>query len=522
MDSSELTKNKRNRVTANSLSGGGIARPHSNITMNTQVLSSYRLGSRLVSHNKRLVLPFCQPPLCDTDLGTEPPVGELQVFTSFDAAEWDNTPYAGKRFNPIHITDNGMDRIYIVNYDTNAPPQPLGGVSPYDIFSFDIVGTTLTNPQLLYTFNYYFTYVDQTGPGIFYGPFFSASGIKYNNGKIYFFDSDPPASAINLRLMESTAGISNNYSNYYVNVVELDPITFNATYLPLRFFSPTASIVTLNTLDLSEVSLAVYNGKIYFSDYEQTPNLNYDPSDPGLSPAPYDPLLPLQIPSPTSGNNNRTIQLIEYASSTLSYPYLTTLLSQPKGARIYAIDTTVRSWGQIGTIPATINGIAVFFLNNIGPNCDIRLCLDYLQFPYGPIYDDSVAGGALDNVGNSVGSLARFRNMRGIGVIPSGNSLLVSDFNNYEIKEVGITPPITNPYDSDSVTLYAGGGTNPGMVNPPGTGAAGVQGTTNGLALGVSTFRNPEELTVLNASNVYVIDLVSPNNRSIRLIKLIP
>ncbi len=83
MDSSELTKNKRNRVTANSLSGGGIARPHSNITMNSQVLSSYRLGSRLVSHNKYLVLPFCQPPLCDTDLGTNNGNGDDTPFIDY-------------------------------------------------------------------------------------------------------------------------------------------------------------------------------------------------------------------------------------------------------------------------------------------------------------------------------------------------------------------------------------------------------------------------------------------------------
>jgi hypothetical protein len=67
MDSSELTKDKRNRVTANSLSGGGIALPHSNITMNSQVLLSYKLGKKQVEFNKKQVLPTCKAPNCDID-----------------------------------------------------------------------------------------------------------------------------------------------------------------------------------------------------------------------------------------------------------------------------------------------------------------------------------------------------------------------------------------------------------------------------------------------------------------------
>jgi hypothetical protein len=76
MDSSELTKNKRNRVTANSLSGGGIARPHSNITMNSEVLSSYRLGGKYIDFNKRQIFPPCKAPLCNTD--DDEPVSILQ------------------------------------------------------------------------------------------------------------------------------------------------------------------------------------------------------------------------------------------------------------------------------------------------------------------------------------------------------------------------------------------------------------------------------------------------------------
>ena len=66
MDSSDLTKNKRNRVTANSLNGR-IALRHSNITMSSDVLSSYILGSKRVTYNKIRILPSCSAPECKTD-----------------------------------------------------------------------------------------------------------------------------------------------------------------------------------------------------------------------------------------------------------------------------------------------------------------------------------------------------------------------------------------------------------------------------------------------------------------------
>ena len=66
MDSSDLTKNKRNRIISNSLNGR-IALRHSNITMNSEVLSSYKLGSKRVTFNKLRILPSCSGPECKTD-----------------------------------------------------------------------------------------------------------------------------------------------------------------------------------------------------------------------------------------------------------------------------------------------------------------------------------------------------------------------------------------------------------------------------------------------------------------------
>jgi hypothetical protein len=170
MDSSELTKNKRNRVTANSLSGGGIARPHSNITMNTQVLSSYRLGSRLVSHNKHLVLPFCQPPLCDTDLGSEtepePPVPPIAQGWATNIGNIDeNEGEFG--FNATDSDGN----IYVVGRFNLAPSGPGG--DPMELYDFDFlnpsqivqttIGDTLTSDPPAGVYNIYLAKYDPLG-----------------------------------------------------------------------------------------------------------------------------------------------------------------------------------------------------------------------------------------------------------------------------------------------------------------------------------------------------------------------
>jgi hypothetical protein len=59
MDSSELTKNRRDRIIANSFSSNGIASRHLVPQITSSNLLSFKYGSKLVEFNKKTVLPNC-------------------------------------------------------------------------------------------------------------------------------------------------------------------------------------------------------------------------------------------------------------------------------------------------------------------------------------------------------------------------------------------------------------------------------------------------------------------------------
>ena len=59
MDSSELTKNRRDRVIANSFTSNGIASRHLVPQITSSNLLSFKYGAKLVEFNKKTVLPNC-------------------------------------------------------------------------------------------------------------------------------------------------------------------------------------------------------------------------------------------------------------------------------------------------------------------------------------------------------------------------------------------------------------------------------------------------------------------------------
>ena len=59
MDSSELTKNRRDRIIANSFSSNGIASRHLVPQITSSNLLSFKYGAKLVEFNKKTVLPNC-------------------------------------------------------------------------------------------------------------------------------------------------------------------------------------------------------------------------------------------------------------------------------------------------------------------------------------------------------------------------------------------------------------------------------------------------------------------------------
>jgi hypothetical protein len=59
MDSSDLTKNRRDRVLANSYTSQGIASRHLVPNITSSTLLSFKYGAKLVEFNKKTVLPNC-------------------------------------------------------------------------------------------------------------------------------------------------------------------------------------------------------------------------------------------------------------------------------------------------------------------------------------------------------------------------------------------------------------------------------------------------------------------------------
>ena len=64
MDSSDLTRLKKNRSIANSINGTS---PRPLLPINEGTHLSYKLGSKLVTYNKRVILPGCTGPTCNND-----------------------------------------------------------------------------------------------------------------------------------------------------------------------------------------------------------------------------------------------------------------------------------------------------------------------------------------------------------------------------------------------------------------------------------------------------------------------
>ena len=79
MDSSELTKSRRDRVIANSFTSNGISSRHLVPNITSSNLLSFKYGSKLVEFNKKTALPNCGGANCTQDLvgytseGIQPP-----------------------------------------------------------------------------------------------------------------------------------------------------------------------------------------------------------------------------------------------------------------------------------------------------------------------------------------------------------------------------------------------------------------------------------------------------------------
>jgi hypothetical protein len=233
MDSSELTKFRRNRTEANSNNGLKATKPANKITqMSAQSALNIFLGGRKVMFDKKPVLPNCggtNGAGCNQDLIVNPGTGDVTVEPP-NAPVWHVDTIPGiLDFLPQQAAVDSQGNIYVTGYDPN-PPLPLvaasriyriaaGGGAPVRWFEYDTnplpdgsgdfksSGLVIDSSDNLYTVYYDSAYDDLNSYQIFIvristatalrdtgsqttisanyqGPFYMA--INQSNGDIYF------------------------------------------------------------------------------------------------------------------------------------------------------------------------------------------------------------------------------------------------------------------------------------------------------------------------------------------------
>ena len=65
MDSSQLTRFKKDRSTANAINGTS---PKQLLSITEETYISFKQGSKLSTYNKRIILPGCKGPTCNKDM----------------------------------------------------------------------------------------------------------------------------------------------------------------------------------------------------------------------------------------------------------------------------------------------------------------------------------------------------------------------------------------------------------------------------------------------------------------------
>jgi hypothetical protein len=155
MDSSQLTRHKRDRYSANALNG---ATPRPIYPLDEEKRIGYKQGSKIVTYNKRTILPGCTGPTCNEDLLEEP-----QGTVVFDTM----TTVLNRSGSIQYVAVDSVGNMYWVEADSINPLNPYK-IYKRDtsniitaVFTFALEGTTpeysqivLDNNDNLYFFNY--------------------------------------------------------------------------------------------------------------------------------------------------------------------------------------------------------------------------------------------------------------------------------------------------------------------------------------------------------------------------------
>lgn len=159
MDSSQLTRHKRDRYSANALNG---VQPHPIFPLDEEKLTSFKHGSKIVTYNKRTILPGCTGPTCNEDLIHQP----QGTFVFNQILEVYNNSGAEKVFEAVVDSQN---TIYFVESSGGFNPPPAyklrklldGQTVPIDIVTLDnSIGPSFSYLTLDASDNlYYFDYV---------------------------------------------------------------------------------------------------------------------------------------------------------------------------------------------------------------------------------------------------------------------------------------------------------------------------------------------------------------------------
>lgn len=219
MDSSQLTRHKRDRYSANALNG---ATPRPIFPIDDEKRVSYKQGSKIVTYNKRTIMPGCTGPTCNEDIvisgsSSNIPVPvpvEPTITTIYTPPTELGEPSQFKVSDVIVDSDNVIYVIESTYSSTGGTiTSRLKKLNPaYTIYSFTgpsfdvrhkISRLALDNDDKLYfykynnalTFNVLNIYdktndsITESGSSSGFDSFIYATVIDKNTGNLYFADT---------------------------------------------------------------------------------------------------------------------------------------------------------------------------------------------------------------------------------------------------------------------------------------------------------------------------------------------
>jgi hypothetical protein len=240
MDSSQLTRYKKDRYTANGLNG---VQPRPIYPLDEEKRIGYKNGSKIVTYNKRTVLPGCTGPTCNEDLISQP-----QGTVVFDTM---TTVLQTSNFIQYVVVDSNGNIFWVESIGT-------GPVTGYKIRKRD--STNIITD--VYTFT-----LDGTSPE-------ASQIILDNNNNLYFFDKNVTFGFCLTKITPS--GTISQFINSGIPLGPVDGLTMNKENGDIYFVLPTeCAIYKTNISGTTPIRIAG-SGTVGYLDSLNPLNANFN------------------------------------------------------------------------------------------------------------------------------------------------------------------------------------------------------------------------------------------------------